>query len=142
MINCDKCNVAMVLDYRHSASFYDSNVTTILDEEADIDFDSLPEEVVYICRRCGAVKVVSLTSVINLIKKKIVKLVLDMRYSFVYQNFDNSTVEESNGVSFCGICHGVVDDSGYCYNDVIKECPVRKILNDKKHITKRGEYKK
>lgn len=141
MFNCDKCKTVMVLDYKHSTDFYNSNVTTILNEDGNIDFNSLPDEVVYACRNCGTVQVIELSAIILAIKKRIIKAVLDIRYGAVYHNFDNSAVEEANGVAFCGICSGVADDSGYCYNDVIKECPVRKILNDKEHLTERDKYR-
>lgn len=142
MFTCDKCGTVLVIDYKHSAISYDSNVTTVLDEGGNINFDNLPDEVSYVCRRCGSVKKIALNSVVELIKGKIIKAVLDVRYSAVYTTFDSSKVDEASGVSFCGMCYGMVDDSGYCYNDVIKECPVRKILNDKKHLTKCREYKK
>ena len=142
MFCCDKCNTALVLDYKYTSAFYDDNVTTILNEEGELLYEALPNEVVYTCRRCGNKKLISLDEIIASIKAKVCKILLTDRLNMTYKLADKKMVDEAKGVSFCGQCVGVIDDSGYCYNDVIKQCPVRKILNDKKHFTKRGEFKK
>jgi predicted RNA-binding Zn-ribbon protein involved in translation (DUF1610 family) len=141
MFKCDECGTTLILDYRHSAAFYNSNVTTVLDEESEIDFNLLPKEVVYVCRRCGKTKIIDLETVVYTVKKKITDAVLNIRYDTVYKNFGDSVVNEENGIAFCGMCRGVIDDAGHCYNDVIKECPVRKALNDKKYFTERSKYR-
>jgi DNA-directed RNA polymerase subunit RPC12/RpoP len=141
MFKCDKCGNNLILDYKNTSAYYNDNVTTLLDEDGAILYDKLPDEVVYVCHRCGERKLIDINSIILDIKEKVCKILLGMRLDITYKFADKSLVDEASGVSFCGRCRGVVDGSGYCYNDVIKQCPVRKILDDKEHTTKRGEYK-
>lgn len=141
MFYCDKCNTILAMDYKHTSIYYNDNVTTILDEDGTICYDALPDEVVYICHKCGAKKLVALSELVNMIKTKVCRNLLSSRLGTVYKLVDKNLVDEAHGIDFCGRCFGVIDDSGYCYKDVIKKCPVRKLLNDKEHFTKRGEYK-
>lgn len=142
MFHCSKCSTILTLDYKYTGAFYNDNVVNILDENNDILYNELPNCVVYVCRRCGNKQLIDLNALINSIKMNACKIVLNSRLDLVYKSIDRASVDEASGVSFCGQCPGVVDDSGYCYNDVIKQCPVRKIIDDEEYFTKCGEYKK
>jgi hypothetical protein len=142
MFNCDKCGNVLVLDYKYTSAFYADNVTTVLNEDGVLNYNALPDEVVYVCRRCGNTKLVSFSEMILLLKENVCKFLLNSRLDAAYKYVDKGVVDESHGISFCGQCYGVIDDSGYCYNDVIEQCPIRNLLNDKKHFTKcRGHRK-
>lgn len=141
MFNCDNCNTTLILDYKHTSAYYNDNVTILLDEDGAILHNMLPDEVVYVCRRCGERKLINFNDIVLNIKEKVCRVLLDNRLDITYRFADKRLVDEASGVNFCGRCRGVVDGSGHCYNDVIKQCPVRKILDDKEHTTKRGEYK-
>lgn len=135
MFNCDNCGTVLVLDYMYTGNFYDDNVTTVLNEDGEILYENLPNTVVYVCRRCGNKKLVNLDEILSLIKTRVCNILLNTRLGQAHTVVDKQLVDEASGISFCGACSGVIDSSGYCYNDVIKQCPVRKILDDKKHFT-------
>ncbi len=132
----------MALDYRLTGLFYDDNVTVLLDEDSDIQYNLLPEDFVFICRRCGYTKNIKVSDIIKHEQEKVCKFLLHMRLDAAYKLTDKTKVDEASGVSFCGMCKGVVDDSGYCYNDVILQCPVRKKIINEENFSEREKYKK
>lgn len=128
MFQCEKCKISMVLDYKYTSAFYNDNVTVVLDDNGDIMYDCLPDKVVYVCRRCGIKEVVDFKTIVMGIKEIVCKVLLNTRLEAVYKAVNKGFVDEGNGVTFCGMCGGVIDESGYCYNDVIKQCPIRKFI--------------
>lgn len=126
MFNCEKCGAVLVEDAALSCVAYDKATKELLDENGALIHESLPDELVFVCRRCGFTREINLLTIIRSIKERIASRLLDTRLQIVYNTVDRTLVDEANGVSFCGLCPGTIDDTGICYNDVIKQCPIRR----------------
>lgn len=127
---CDKCGTIL-----HEATYetmleYDVELSYILDENGNFSLDSLPAYIIFKCPFCYySVKVN-----INDILKPFLEVVLSRLSRFRIQKCLSSIKEnnklnpdaEDNGISFCGMCQGFLDGDGYCYNDVIDKCIVRR----------------
>lgn len=131
MFTCKKCGTILVEDFNMASEFYDNDSIRILTEEGEIDYEALPSYLIFSCARCGAVEKIEITDIIETLQKKTIKTLLHKRLSLVYSTADKTKVDEASGISFCGLCEGVVDESGYCYKDVISQCVIRREkLND------------
>ncbi len=126
MFTCKKCGTILTEDFNIASEFYDNDLKIILTEEGEVDYKALPEYLIFSCARCGAVEKIEIIDIIKTLQKKIIKTLIHKRLSLVYTTADRTKVDEAKGVSFCGMCSGVVDESGYCYNDVISQCVIRK----------------
>lgn len=127
MLNCDKCDSMMVEDYNLSCIYYDETIQEILNSDGEIIFENIPTELVFICRRCGYTKNIDLEDINKMMQLRVVDRLINSRLNIVYKSADKSIIDEANGVSYCGICSGVVDESGFCYNDLISQCVIRKV---------------
>lgn len=125
MFTCKKCGTILVEDFNIASEFYDGESVLILTKDGEIDYDVLPDYLVFSCAKCGFIKKISIITIIKGIQKKIIKILLHRRLSSVYSTADRTKVDEANGIAFCGMCEGVVDESGYCYKDVISQCIIR-----------------
>lgn len=131
MFSCDKCESAMIEDFSLTSAYFDDRVETIIDEDGNIIYEHLPQKLYFICGKCGYSKPISIEDIIKELQKRSLNALLYSRLNFVYRNVPKDNIDEANGVSYCGICQGVVDGSGTCYNDVINKCVLRnKILKD------------
>jgi hypothetical protein len=127
MIDCDQCGSKMSEDILLSTIEYDNLTKVILNEEGEIIYENLPDYLVFSCKMCGETKNIKISDIIKNLQNKIVSLLLKERLKVIYTTADRSKVDEASGVSYCGLCPGVIDESGYCYNDVISQCRVRKV---------------
>jgi len=131
MFTCKKCNTLLVEDFNMASEAYDGDLKTVLTEDGEIDYKALPTYLIFSCGRCGYFEKIEISTIIKNLQKKIVKTLFYKRLDLVYSTADKTKVDEANGISFCGMCPGVIDESGYCYNDVISQCIIRKTkLND------------
>jgi len=126
MFKCEKCGIAMVEDYSLTCLSYDTEIDKIITEDGVFNYSNLPDYLIFICRRCGGTKKVKLQTIITNLQNIVITQLLSIRLRIALRAVDKSVVDEAHGVSYCGICAGVIDDSGYCYNDVISQCVIRK----------------
>lgn len=129
---CDKCSTPLDLDKLLTMQSYDTELKEILDTNGEIYLDPNVDYLLFTCGRCNFYKKVDIQKVIDTIKSNLIKIISNTRVNFALQNMDNSGVKEDNGVDYCGICPGVIDSTGYCYNDVINKCYLRKLKLDVK----------
>jgi hypothetical protein len=132
MFKCEKCESAMIEDYMLTAKFFDDKMTEIFNDDGEIEYKNIPYEIYISCGRCGYSKLISVNEIVEEILRKPLKALLYHRLSYVYKNVEREGIDEANGVSHCGMCQGVIDGTGICYNDVIERCSLRKrILKEK-----------
>ena len=128
MYFCDKCGTTLVEDPYITSLEYNKVIKGIISKDGEIIKENLPTFVTYSCRRCGSTKNVEISEILKEMMQPSIEAMLDTRLAAVFEATDRSTIDEANGISYCGICPGVLDDTGYCYNDLIKQCVVRKVV--------------
>jgi len=128
MYFCDKCGTTLVEDPYITSLEYNKVIKGIISKDGEIIKENLPTFVTYSCRRCGSTKNVEISEILKEMMQPSIEAMLDIRLAAVFEATDRSTIDEANGISYCGICPGVLDDTGYCYNDLIKQCVVRKVV--------------
>jgi len=126
MFFCDKCGTIMTEDSNLTAYEYSKVVTHIVDEEGELIKDNIPKFITFACRKCGNFDNVDIALILAKIQDRSIVSMLKNRINSAYKDPNRDNVDEANGISYCGICPGVIDGSGYCYNDVINYCKVRK----------------
>jgi hypothetical protein len=126
MFKCDKCESAMIVDYMLTAKFFDEKMKEIFNDDGEIEYSGIPKEIYISCGRCGYSKLISMDEIIESILSRPLKALVHNRMSYVLNNVDREDIDEANGVSHCGLCQGVIDGTGICYNDVIERCVLRK----------------
>lgn len=122
---CDNCGTAVVVDNALTAEEYNIRVKYIVSDDGDIIKENLPDFLSFACRKCGTFKNIDIVDIIADIRRPIIDRLIKGRLEHVFETSDRSSVDEANGVSYCGICPGVIDGTGYCYNDLISQCKVR-----------------
>ena len=130
MYFCDKCGTKLVEDSSITAIEYNKVVKQIISDSGEVIEENLPNFITFACRGCGEYKNIDMIVVLNKLRHNALASMLKSRIEAVYKTADRTKVDEANGIAYCGICPGVIDESGYCYNDVISQCLVRKAMLD------------
>ena len=84
----------------------------------------MPDYLIFSCPKCGYFEKKSFDELKEVLKLSVLQSLLDLRQEIAYKNIDRSKISEENGISYCGLCYGLLDGDGYCYNDVISQCPI------------------
>lgn len=124
---CKKCDGRLANDILITAKSYSKDVGVLIDKDGNSDISLLPEYLVFSCPKCGYIEKVTFVDVQNVLKESFMRALLRARNEEVYIELDKSKILEENGINYCGICPGVLEGDGYCYNDVISQCKVRKL---------------
>lgn len=125
---CDDCGNELVLDDIKTSELYMTDFKYYVKHEFKIEESSLNPYLVYSCPSCGATFKFSYKECELRIRKAFAHKVLHVRIINMLKNeLNKSTIDEASGLSYCGQCFGIGGDGdGYCLNDVIKQCPIRK----------------
>lgn len=131
-IFCEKCGNTLEDSRMLTVVDYDAELDVLMSEAGELIIDSSADYLLFICNNCGFQKKISFSMFMEMIKKDLLTIVANNRLSAAIPGIDKSKVKEENGISFCGMCLGVIDGSGYCYNDVISQCSIRKFKTNAK----------
>ena len=126
-IFCDKCGTKLREDNLLTIRGYDVEFNELVDASGDFIISKSMDYVYYSCTKCSFFKKVLFDDVIKDLKLKMIESIVNTRYNAVVLDLKGIDFDESNGISYCGICPGTLDDTGYCYNDVISKCRLRRI---------------
>lgn len=128
MFFCNNCGTILVEDSNLTMLKYNESIKLIIDDDGNLIKDNIPTFIVFSCRKCGETINIDIFEIIDKMRKYAIEGMLKHRINVAYKTVDRDSVDEANGVSYCGICPGVIDGSGYCYNDVISCCKNREVL--------------
>jgi len=128
MFFCKKCGSTLMEDTGLTTLEYSKIVKHTIDEDGELIRENIPKFITFSCRRCGEMLNVDIEAIIDKVRDKAILALLKSRIQVAYKTIDKDKVDEANGISYCGVCPGVIDGSGYCYNDVIVCCKNREVL--------------
>lgn len=129
---CDKCGSILEENKSLTLASYDREFVELFSEDGSLYTNTEMNYLLFVCNKCGFHRKVNISLLTEMIRRDLIEIVANNRVSAAVPTIDRRKVKEENGVSYCGICFGVIDDSGYCYNDVISQCKVRKTKLDDK----------
>lgn len=124
--NCKNCQSPVFLDNLATANSYNKETPIIIDEEGNPTINNLPDYVIMECPKCGTRVKKSFEQLIIELKYMFLKSLITIRQMDSYENIDRTQLREESGMSYCGMCPGPFDADGYCLNDLMKQCIVRK----------------
>jgi hypothetical protein len=125
-IDCDNCGESLIIDLKETADAYSENVRCILDSKGDIVENSIPQYLIYSCALCKKTYKFTYQDWEKRLREKIFREVMEIRKQKMFREEINPLlIKADNGLSYCGQCSGY-DGSGYCLNDIIKRCTIRK----------------
>ena len=123
IISCDYCGSQLDIDYTSSLEEYLHKVDYIKDDINYITNTALQTPLFYKCIRCSKIFKYTWQELEAKLRQAVSRDVKRYRKIHVFKNVINPiNINPDNGLVFCGICDGV-DNSGNCYNDIIKVCP-------------------
>lgn len=123
-----KCGGDLREDSRLTLKCYDLELKELFDSAGKKNYAHFPNYFVYSCSLCGSNVKITFEDIIRAKQDMIVDVVSKLRYTNSMTSSDSSTVKESNGISYCGMCSGFIDSDGYCLTDYLNCCIIRKEL--------------
>lgn len=133
--SCDKCGQTLHEDVFGTIKEYDKEVSFLIKEDK-LSLDVSPRYIVFKCPVCKSSLKISIDDLINPHLKFILEKLSEYRMkkcmdSVAFTEFmENFSAD--HGIDYCGYCCGFLDGDGYCYNDVINKCIVRRNIIEKK----------
>ena len=132
---CDNCGQTLNEDTLRTIEEHDKEVSLIV-KNNELDVGLLPRYIVFKCPVCDFISKMDVDKLLNpyleLILSRLDKYrIQECMYTIKNNNWFVKNFSEDNGIAFCGCCSGFLDGDGYCYNDVIKVCPVRRVIVEK-----------
>ena len=119
------CNGYLVMDKTATYRNYYKNGDFKLDENGELDENSLNKYLIYRCSKCNKKSKLTYEEWFYLMRKTIARTVLEVKRKEMMTQLNPQTIDPDNGISYCGQCLGYSGD-GYCLNDIIKQCTIRK----------------
>ena len=124
-IICEKCNSDLVVDRRSTIDKYLEDMRYIVNDDGDILESTLQHYLMYRCAKCKVIKELTYEEWELLCRKDIAREAMEIKKYEMFKEMNPQSINQDNGVSHCGQCSGYGDD-GYCLNDIIKQCTIRK----------------
>ena len=124
-ICCDKCGSELMIDHQATFDEYMKDADYLIDDIEKIAESSLQQYLIYKCGLCGESYKFKYEDWEKRYRKAIAEEVMETRKHDLFKSFNLSTISADNGMSYCGQCSGY-DGDGYCLNDIIKQCTIRK----------------
>jgi len=125
-INCKKCDNDLMIDEMATMDEYNKDMNYLVDDIDKIIESTIQQYLIYKCIGCGEVYKYTYKNWEEQIRSRIAKEVMEIRMQQMFaREINPSTIDESNGIEYCGQCGGYGGD-GWCLKDIIKQCTIRK----------------
>ena len=124
-IKCEKCSNVLIIDQQATAAQFYKDMDYMVDDVGEIIEKTLQNYLIYKCAVCKSKQKYTYKDWELLYRKKIAKDIMQTKKIRMIKSLNPGTIKEDNGLSYCGQCSGYADD-GYCLNDIIKQCTIRK----------------
>ena len=95
-IKCTNCNYDMVPSNVVTAQEYSKDGKLIYNKKGELNIDSFPDYIAFICHKCGNTKKISFLDIINAEKKIIMNLVAMLRSEKCLETSSDMFVNEDN----------------------------------------------
>lgn len=128
IFKCAQCDFIMVEDLTLTFFKYDKVTINILDKDGTLNKNYTPNGMYFSCQRCGEIKFISFEEVMLYKQQLIINYTLNKRImcSLHDTKRNEAALDPDAGMSYCGICEGPFESSGFCQNEWIASCAVRK----------------
>ena len=129
---CKECDGRLVIDILLTARRYDLDTGILINEDGVKDVKVLPDYLIFSCSKCGYSEKRSFEELKEILKLDILQMLLSVRQKAVYKNIDRSKILEENGISYCGLCYGVLDGDDSKFANVLFDEGERAYFKDMK----------
>lgn len=128
---CNKCGNRLLENNIAAAKAYNKDINFLLQKNGDLSLETSPKYFIFLCPVCANTKKVLFEEYFISRQKSVLDIVLDLRLSTSMLTLDRRNLSEESSFAYCGICRGPYDGDGYCKEDVMAVCEVRrKILGN------------
>ena len=124
-IRCEKCNSMLIIDQRATTKQFYNDMDYMVDDVGKIVEETLQNYLIYTCGMCESSQKYTYKEWELQYRKKIASEIMLVKKLNMFKTLNPETIKEDNGLSHCGQCDGYAGD-GYCLNDIIKQCTIRK----------------
>jgi len=125
-LECTHCGGDLIVDIAATSEAYYEGANYLVDSEGEIIERTIQNYLFYRCGLCNNVYKYTYKDWEESMRKKIAKDVMAIKKIEMFKNINPASVNADNGLSYCGQCSGYAGD-GYCLNDIVKQCTIRKI---------------
>jgi hypothetical protein len=124
-IECEKCGGLLIIDQQATSRQFYKDMDYITNDVGEIVEKTLQNYLIYRCKMCGNSQKYTYKDWELMYRKRIANDVMTIRKINMFKSLNPETLNPDNGIDYCGQCSGYGGD-GYCLNDIIKQCTIRK----------------
>lgn len=123
---CEKCGNMLLENNIAAAKEYNKDIKLLVQKDGKPSLKTLPKYFIFLCPVCANIKKISFEDYFISRQQSVLDIVLDLRLSTSMLTLDRRNISEDSVFAYCGVCKGPYDGDGYCKEDVMAICEVRR----------------
>jgi len=125
-VRCDTCGADLYINQEATMKLYMDNKDHYrLFEDGVLDESTIVDYIIFTCSKCKEQFKFNYRDWEARYRRDLVSNIMEIKKREAFKNLNPSIIKASSGTNFCGQCTGS-EGTGYCLNDIIKQCSVRK----------------
>ena len=127
-LNCDNCGGLIYFDESATINAYSHDMDYKVDDTGKLVESLIQQYIVYTCGSCGESFRFTYKDWEKRMRLKLAYHVMNVKKAKMFaEDINPYDIDEANGLGYCGQCNGYGGDGdGWCLNDIIKQCTIRK----------------